>query len=238
MDQGTVLADGCGPGPRQVWARRLAAMATALVVALLVSVGVARPSRERPLLSVAPPTAGAAAAVEDRLALPEAGALRQPAVVSASEDARIDAALALVSYPWQTRLAGWQISFLDSEEGYFGMTLVGDRRIEIYVRDEQSAADLAGVVAHELGHAVDVTLLCWGDRYDWLTARGHAPTAQWYVGDGASDFESGAGDFAEAFAVWQVGRPTWSRFAGQPTSADLDTVARLAHFDTPADERC
>ena len=43
-----------------------------------------------------------------------------------------------------------------------------------------------------------------------------------------NDFSTGAGDFAEAFAVWQVGGSTHSRVAGPVTGGDLERLERLA----------
>jgi hypothetical protein len=218
-----------------------ATLVAALLVSFLVAAGLASP-RGDVVLAEVPQAAGAAASGSPLVpaTAPATTSSTAPAVVAAAPpgDARIDAALALISFPWQERLPGWQVSFVGRDDAYYGMTLVDDQRIEVYVREEQTPVDIAGVLAHELGHAVDVTLLCWGDRYEWLTSRGQAATARWYVGDGASDFESGAGDFAEAFAVWQVGRDSWSRLAGEPTPSQLAHLAELAATATPADGRC
>ncbi len=87
---------------------------------------------------------------------------------------------------------------------------------------------LAHVVAHELGHAVDVSLNTGDDRNTWATARGIAGV-QWWPGDGVTDFSTGAGDFAEAFAVWQIGPANHrSRAAGLPSPDQLALIAGLA----------
>lgn len=238
VEDGTDLGGHAGAPRHREWSAQLGATAAALLVALLAALGLASPGHEVVLARV--PQA-ASAAVGGRPAATSLPATSTPAPVVDSAtpgDGRIDAALALLSFPWQERLPGWRVSFLGRDDAYYGMTLVGERRIEVYVREEQSPADIAGVLAHELGHAVDVTLLCWGDRYEWLTRRGQAPTARWYVEDGAIDFESGAGDFAEAFAVWQVGRDSWSRLAGTPTPEQLAWLGEVAHTATVADQRC
>ncbi len=134
--------------------------------------------------------------------------------------------LALISYPWQQRLPGWTIEFLPGRTGYLGYTWIAERRIEIYARSSQSAADLAFTLAHELGHAVDLTLFGQAERTTWLEARGRLDVPWWPSG-AYSDFSSGCGDWAEAFAVWQLGGRTMSEVAGQPSGADLALVARL-----------
>lgn len=151
-----------------------------------------------------------------------------PPVVESPGDSRPDEAMALISYPWRRRLAGWEIAFEPARDGLRGLTLSGERRIEIYVRDGDSAWFLARVLAHEIGHAVDLTLLDTQRRRRWEQARGFAETATWWPASGVSDFASGAGDFAECFATWQVGSASRSEIAG-PCSADhLALVAELS----------
>ena len=45
---------------------------------------------------------------------------------------------------------------------------------------------------------------------------------------GATDFASGAGDWAEAFAVCLLGGTGHSRVAGQPDTRQLELAARLS----------
>ena len=96
----------------------------------------------------------------------------------------------------------------------------------MYVRDGDTAQSLAGILAHELGHAIDVTHFKDADRAVWLEARGQSG-AQWWPDAYASDFETGAGDWAEAFAYWALGDPNSSRLAGTPNSAQLAVVRNL-----------
>lgn len=141
--------------------------------------------------------------------------------------ARRAAVLAMISYPWQQRLPGWTVEFLPGRTGYLGYTWIAERRIEIYARTYQSAEELAFTLAHELGHAVDLTLFGQAERTSWLEARGRLDVP-WWPGGSYSDFGSGCGDWAEAFAVWQLGGTSMSEIAGQPDGADLALVARLA----------
>lgn len=136
-------------------------------------------------------------------------------------------ALQRISYPWASRLPGWSVAFLPARPGLLGATYRVERRIEIYVRADQTVDEVAFTLGHELGHAVDLSLGDDGQRAAWLRARG-VPDAPWWVADGAADFASGAGDFAEAFAVWQTGGTGESRLAPHPTADQLALVAAWA----------
>ena len=143
-------------------------------------------------------------------------------------DERGAAALAAITYPWQERLPGWTIAFHPAEEGAYGYTLTREHHIDIYVRPDQSHELLVHVIAHELGHAVDVSLNDSEDRRNWQDARniGDAP---WWPDNRAADFATGAGDFAESFAAWQVGPASFrSNLGDPPTPAQLDLLAELA----------
>jgi len=135
-----------------------------------------------------------------------------------------------ISYPWERELAGWTIEFLPGRPGFLGATWPDRKHIEVFVRDDLDDAELAFTLAHEIGHAVDVTHLDEDDRARWLRARGRLGTP-WWTGSGLSDFEVGAGDWAEAFAVWQVGGRSLSTLSAQPDAGDLALVAELAAGD-------
>ncbi len=137
-------------------------------------------------------------------------------------------ALDEISYPWERILPEWTIEFLPATDGLYGLTLVPERRIEIYVRADQSPGMVAHVVAHELGHAVDVTLNTGPERRRWSELRGIA-SAPWWPESGANDFATGAGDFAESFAAWQVGPAGFrSTLADPPNGAEIDLLAELS----------
>ena len=141
---------------------------------------------------------------------------------------RGERALASYSYNWQAGLPGWEISFHPGRQGVLGYTFVQEQRIEVYVRSAMSDALLAHVVAHELGHAIDVTLNSGDDRRRWQEQRAIDEKA-WWPGNGATDFSTGAGDFAESFASWQVGDASFrSNLGDPPTDADNALMAELA----------
>jgi hypothetical protein len=135
-------------------------------------------------------------------------------------------ALAFVDYPWQA--TGFQISFHPARRGYRGMTDLGARRIEVYVRPGESIRALAFTVAHEIAHAVDVTFGSSARRRAWRQLRGLDPHLPWFSCDGCSDFATPAGDYAETFAYWLVGPAGYrSRLAPPPSAAELELLAPL-----------
>ncbi len=133
----------------------------------------------------------------------------------------------MISYPWLDRLPGWRIEFLTDGNGVRGLTYSVERRIEVFVRPDDTAWDVARVVAHELGHAVDLTYNDTGVRQRWREQRAIPDDAPWWPGSGAADFATGAGDFAECFATWQVGSASLSTVAGACNDEDLALVASL-----------
>jgi hypothetical protein len=133
-----------------------------------------------------------------------------------------------ITYPWREMLPGWTIQFVPGTTKVAGYTWSSQKHIEVFVRPGDDARSLARVLAHELGHAVDVTLNTADERRTWLAQR-NATTDQWWPAAGQADFSAGAGDFAEAFAYWQL-RDTAvrSQVGGTPTAADLALLVQLA----------
>ena len=126
-------------------------------------------------------------------------------------------------------MPGWTIEFKPSRSGVLGYTYTNEKRIEVYVRDSMTETLLTHVIAHELGHAVDVTLNSGAERRQWLASREFGDADWWPAEGGVSDFHSGAGDFAEGFAAWQVGISSYrSKLGPAPNSEQLELIARLA----------
>lgn len=121
---------------------------------------------------------------------------------------------------WESVLPGWTVSFEGPRRGYKGSTYPARRRIEVYVRPGQGPADIAHVLAHELGHAIDVTYFTDAERAAFNSLRGRHPGHGWWVGPGGNDFASGSGDWAECFA-WMVtgGRGGFFSRLGSPPDA-------------------
>ncbi len=137
------------------------------------------------------------------------------------------AALDSIDYPWRDALEGWIIVFLPGRSDRSGLVDFGRRTIEISVRSNHTDEKLAHVMAHEIGHVVDWRFVTDAERRGWINARGLG-NRSWYPSSGTFDFSSPAGDFAEAFAVWQVGGRSYSQIGGPFSEADLALVAQLS----------
>ena len=131
---------------------------------------------------------------------------------------------ALISYDWKSKLPGWKVNYSGDKANYRGMTLKSSKTIEIYINDGDSPAEVAGILAHEIGHALDVTYLDDSTRLEWLDAR--EMPAVWWAGEGLDDFSVGAGDFAEAVASIWVGSPNDSNH-GEFTPEQLDLAKQI-----------
>lgn len=136
------------------------------------------------------------------------------------------AALARIGYPWQE--TGFTVRFLPERPGYLGMTYMEGRRIEVYVRPSQGVDDVARVLAHELGHAVDLAWATGEKRSAYLQARGLDPSTPWYGCNRCRDFATPAGDWSETFAWWVLGPGAFrSELAPPPSDAELERIAPL-----------
>lgn len=137
-------------------------------------------------------------------------------------------ALDRVAFDWRTRFPAWSVQFRSAREGIRALTYPAERRIEVFVRPTDTAATLHRVFAHELGHLIDVELNSDEDRAQWFETRGIEQSTPWWPSASAPDFDTGAGDFAEAFAVWETGVSSRSTVGGQPDAADLELLRELA----------
>jgi len=156
---------------------------------------------------------------------------RTPAAPAASLDPeeKGEAALKLIAYDWEAELPDWRIEFGGEVTGRLGYAHFHDKRIEIYVRDSQSVRDVAEVLAHELGHAVDITFFDGEDRDTWLAARGLESSPWWPEPGATSDFASGAGDWAESFAHWLLSDTSQSELGSEPTAEELEVIEELVY---------
>lgn len=148
-----------------------------------------------------------------------------PAPAPDSLESRRAAALALLDYPWEA--TGYSIVFAPAKQGYLGLTVRDTRTITVHVRDGQTPTQLAHVVAHELGHAVDHAFLDDAERARYREIRGVGSNG-WYPCDACTDSSSIAGDFAEVFEAWLLGPSDFgSRMGPPPTAEQLAALTPL-----------
>jgi len=133
---------------------------------------------------------------------------------------RPESALDLIQIPWHE--LGYEIVFMAPRPGFRAMTLPTQHRIEVYARPEDDVELLAYDIAHELGHAYDVTHNTAETRKRWMQLRGINPKTPWFGCDRCSDYNTPAGDFAETFALLLRGPKYFrSRIASRPTPEQI-----------------
>ncbi len=138
-------------------------------------------------------------------------------------------ALDLVKFDWQRMLPGWKIRFLPARKGFLAMTFREERRIDVYVRMDRGASGTAHDIGHELGHAVDVTYFGDATRDEVLQIRNLKATTPWWACDACTDLQTGAGDFAETFALIVAPKYKFYSELGQdPTSEMVQRVSDVA----------
>jgi hypothetical protein len=120
-----------------------------------------------------------------------------------SEPFHPEAVLDLIQIPWQG--LGYEIVFMPPRPGFRAMTLPAKHRIEVYARPQDDQALQAYDIAHELGHAIDMTFNTAETRKQWMQVRGIDPETPWFGCDRCSDYNTPAGDFAETFAFLLYG---------------------------------
>jgi len=160
---------------------------------------------------------------------PETDPVPEPQKPDVSEPLSLgDQALLRVNYPWQEAFPDWDVVFRGPRGGIRALTYPQERRVEIFVRESDTVSSLHRVFAHELGHVVDIEMNSDDDRELWRAQRSIAESASWWPDAESPDFATGAGDFAEAFAVWETGVTTRSTVAGQPSVDDLSLLRELS----------
>jgi hypothetical protein len=111
---------------------------------------------------------------------------------------------------------GYRLHVAGPLEGMRGRIHTGARTITLFVAPTAAPHRIAHDLAHEIGHAFDTGTLSAGERAAYLRARGAAGAAWWPAGE-ASDYATGAGDFAEVFALCHAASPDYrSRLAVRP----------------------
>ena len=153
--------------------------------------------------------------------------IERAAVSTGREATRGRAALALLRIRPAELYSGWTIAFRPARQGLLGMTLVDQRRVEIYVRLDRPLEGTAHDIAHELGHVTDVMYNDEDARANYLALRDRVG-APWWTCEACTDLQVGAGDFAETFARWAAPRfRFYSELAPEPNPEQLAAFAEL-----------
>ena len=136
---------------------------------------------------------------------------------------RPETALDLIQIPWHD--LGYDVVFMPPRPGFRAMTYPTQHRIEIYARPDDDLDLLAYDIAHELGHAFDLTYNTSETRKKWMRLRGIKPSTPWFGCDRCSDYNTPAGDFAETFALLLRGPKYFrSRIAPRPTPEQIPAL--------------
>jgi hypothetical protein len=163
-----------------------------------------------------------------QVAIGKAQSIAAPFVIQSSTaalDARGRAALELLRFDYEDAFPGWTISFLPGRQRLLGLTLVGERQVEIYIRRDRSTEGIAHDIAHEFGHIVDVTYNNDQIRSKYLKARGLSAETPWWACNSCRDLEVGAGDFAEVFAYIVAPRfAFYSKLKSAPSERVSETI--------------
>jgi hypothetical protein len=112
---------------------------------------------------------------------------------------------------------GYTLRVAGPVAGLRGQTDTAARTITLFVSPHDAPHLVAHDLAHEIGHAFDARRLTGAQRAAYLHSRG-VPGARWFPAGGVvSDYRSGAGDFAEVFALCHAASPVYrSRLAARP----------------------
>jgi hypothetical protein len=111
---------------------------------------------------------------------------------------------------------GYRVRVAGPRPDVRGRTDTAARTITLFVSPTDAPHRVAHDLGHELGHAFDAVRLTPAQRAAYLHARG-TPGAGWWPGRAVSDYGSGAGDFAEVFALCHAASPEFrSRLAPRP----------------------
>jgi hypothetical protein len=157
----------------------------------------------------------------------------EPARLSAGDTAAARAVVAraqrLVSVT-PARL-GYTLRVAGPRPGIRGQTDNAERTITLFVSPNDTPSVVAHDLGHELGHAFDARYLTAARRTAYLRSR-RAAAAPWSPGRRASDYRSGAGDFAEVFALCHAASPIYrSRLAPRPADACISLTERPGAHD-------
>ena len=199
------------------------ALAAAMIGAWIVTTSAEPAMAARARASVAPK-----AQIGEGVQILRPFVIQAPAPGATREYELGQAALATLRVNPQELFPGWTVAFRPAKSGILGMTLVDERRVEIYVRPGRPVAGVAHDLAHELGHVTDVMYNTDETRGRYLELRNRPQTTPWWTCSGCRDMQVGAGDFAETFALWAAPKYRfYSELAPAPNAAAIDAFGTL-----------
>jgi hypothetical protein len=138
-----------------------------------------------------------------------------PAGSAKEREALLRDALELVSLPHGK--LGYRLVAAPPRAGVRAQIDRATRTITVFVSPSDALHRIAHDIAHELGHAYDDRRMTPALRRGYLQRRG-VPGAAWWPRGRFSDLQSGAGDFAEVFALCHAPSPEFrSLLAPRPT---------------------
>jgi len=126
---------------------------------------------------------------------------------------------------------GWQFVGRPEKSGIRGLTYPIEGQVHIFVREDDTEVLLAGVLAHELGHVIDVASFNTEVRDEYQVAAEQNPNTDYWPNAESPDFDTKAGDFAEAVRVnfqQRIGQPIDDRSTVSPPG---NTPAAEAFID-------
>jgi hypothetical protein len=139
---------------------------------------------------------------------------------------RPESVLEMLPIQWQK--LGYEIVFMPPRIGFRAMTFPAQHRIEVYARPQDNLDLQAYDIAHELGHAIDVTYNTAETRKQWMESRRIDPSTPWFGCDRCTDYSTPAGDFAETFAMFLCGPKYFrGRIAARPTSEEMTILSQF-----------
>jgi hypothetical protein len=184
--------------------------------------------------TTAAPTTTTTAAPTTTTVPPPPPVVVQPVAVAvpSTPQAKGEAALARLDYPWQA--LGFSVRFEGPNPGLLGKADCGAKAITVYVRPTDDVTRVAFVTAFELGHAIDCGFMNDATRAEWAAIRGFAPGWTWFPGCLCTEDNYGSGDISMVFGKWLVPESPfpWRSNLAPPPSAEQ--IAQLMPYLRPA----
>jgi len=148
-----------------------------------------------------------------------AGPPVRPELSAGARRADLRRALALVGGV-SARALGYRVELAPRRDaGLRALTDTVTHTITLFLARDDAPHRTAHDLAHELGHAWDADAMTPASRRAYLARRG-VRRARWWPTSGRSDYDVGAGDFAEVFALCHAASPEFrSRLAKRPANA-------------------